>query len=425
MLNLKNYPLFFHSNYLFLAIISLTALFATFIVSNLDLKLELKSLIFLVIVFLYLMIYLNFYASEKQKFENLISAEETRLSDSVFNSVIENRLLALEEASEFFGASLKFPDMFRLISSRINELIPFKTCAFFIVDETRTNIKIVCSVGENMRELLNFETKTDQGLAGKTFLTKEIQFEEKIITDKNILPESGLSELESALSVPLFQKGEIYGILNLYGSKDLKFDEKSIQLLEAIGVRIAPLFLSSMAFEKSVANALTDSLTKLPNTRAFYLVLENQIAECERSLEESRLTLLTIDIKGFNDLNLKFGHATGDKILIFAAKLIKDQLRQMDFLARSESDEFLVILPISSVAITQEIIFRIENEFKSKKIGISETEEVEICLNFGAAIFDKDSDNSNQLLQIAHFRKQQSKTVKNNKVILFPGEYLN
>ena len=57
------------------------------------------------------------------------------------NELIENRLLALEEARTFFGASLKFPDMFRLVSSRINELIPFASCAFFLARRKRYKFK--------------------------------------------------------------------------------------------------------------------------------------------------------------------------------------------------------------------------------------------------------------------------------------------
>src|SRR5207253_4107332 len=111
---------------------------------------------------------------------------------------------------------------------------------------------------------------------------------------------------------------------------------------------VAPLVLSSMALERSRANALTDPTTDLPNERAFYLVLENQIAEAQRKQGDRPLTILAIDIKNFEDINRRFGHAAGDRALNFAAQLVKDNLRQMDFLARSTGDEFLVILPTAS-----------------------------------------------------------------------------
>ncbi len=48
--------------------------------------------------------------------------------------------------------------------------------------------------------------------------------------------------------------------------------------------------LGSIAYERTQANALTDATTDLPNERAFYLVLENQVAEAQRNRGERPLT---------------------------------------------------------------------------------------------------------------------------------------
>ena len=337
----------------------------------------------------------------------------------------ENRLLALEEAGTFFGASLKFPDMFRLISSRINELVPFSSCAFFLADEDNKILKIVCAVGDGSRNLLNFEMSSEKGLAGKTFLARQIQHEEKLVSDKNVLPEESLKDIETALAVPLSSGGEVFGVLTLYGSGEATFNEHSIELVEAIETRIAPLFLSSMSFERNLNNALTDALTSLPNERAFYLVLENQIAESQRNRDERPLTILTVDIKNFTGLNQDFGHATGDQILAFAANLIKAQLRQMDFLARSQNDEFLAVLPTTSNKIADEIVERIKKAFIFNDYKISAKQRVTLQLNFGAATFGKNGETAAQLLQYASLHKQQSKSGQKSKVLLFPKEYAN
>lgn len=413
---------FFRSYYFNLAGSSLLALIVTFFVANSNLGFEIKSAIFLAIVIVY---FVAFYAFQKRHTDNLQIEAESRISELVFNSEVENRLLALEEASEFFGASLEFPDMFRLIASRINELMPFAACALVLADEKKTNLKTVCAVGENARFLLNFETDFDKGLAGKTFVGQTARHEEKLLSDKFVLPEAALTNLESGLAVPLFQDGDVFGVLTLYGNTKINFNARSIELIEAVATRVAPLFLSSMAFERSVSNALTDALTKLPNERAFYLVLENQIAESERNRDARPLTVLTIDIKNFTELNQKFGHAAGDAILVFTANIIKGQLRQMDFLARSQSDEFLAVLPTASEDIALEIIERIEKAFVSNPYKISEQEKNHLQLNFGAATFWKDGETASRLLQHAHLRKQQTKTGHSNQVIWFPKEYVN
>lgn len=408
-------------NYIILVIISLTALVATFAVANLDLGFEMKTAIFIAIVSIYLILFVTFYIVQKRRAELLLIEEKQRLAESE----IENRLLALEEVSEFFGASLKFPDIFRLISSRINELIPFTTCALFLVDEKKANLKIVSAVGENSRNLLNYEIDIGEGLAGNTFIEQSTKYEEKILLDRFVIPDVGIKGLETGLAVPLFHKGNVFGVLTLYGNKDVSFSQSSIQLLQAVATRVAPLFMSSMMFERSVSNALTDSLTNLPNERAFFLVLENQIAESARYRDERLLTVLTIDIKKFTELNQKFGHTRGDQILTFAAKLIKGQLRQMDFLSRANGDEFLAVLPTSSEATALEIIARIEKKFTLTPFEFSAREKTPIQLNFGAASFGKDGETAKQLIHHAQLRKKQTKTGHNNKVLWFPKEYVS
>lgn len=417
----KSTAVIFANSYFILALISLGALVATFLVSNSDQTFQTKLLFFTGVILAYISFCLLFYYRQRQKNRQ----REKEIADLQLKEETENRLLALEEAGTFFGASLKFSDMFRLVSSRINELIPFAGCALFIVNENNTNLKIVCADGENARNLLNLEIPSHKGLAGKTFIGQEIRHEEKLLSDKNILPENALQNFESGLAVPLFRNGDVFGVLTLYGNNEKSFDDNSIELIEAVGTRIAPLLTSSMSFERSLTNALTDSLTNLPNERAFYLVLENQIAESQRNRQGRPLTVLTVDIKNFTELNQKFGHSTGDKILIFTANIIKEQLRQMDFLARSQSDEFLAVLPTASDETTKEISERIEKAFTLNPFEFSEREKNHLQLNFGTATFWKDGETASQLLQNAHLRKQQTKSGHNNKVLWFPKEYVN
>lgn len=421
MKNSKTNKMLFRLNYFILVFISLIALVATFAVANLDLGFEMKTAIFFAIVSIYLILFVTFYIVQKRRTDKLLIEEQRRLAESE----IENRLLALEEVSEFFGASLKFQDIFRLISSRINELIPFTTCALFLVDEHKAHLKIVSAVGENTRNLLNYEIDIGKGLAGETFIGQSTKYEEKLLLDRFVIPDAGIKSLETGLAVPLFHKGNVFGVLTLYGNKEINFNQTSIQLIEAVATRVAPLFMSSMTFERSVSNALTDSLTNLPNERAFFLVLENQIAESARYREERFLTLLTIDIKKFTELNQKFGHTRGDQILTFAAKLIKGQLRQMDFLSRANGDEFLAVLPTSSESTALEIIARIEKKFTLTPFEFSTCEKIHLQLNFGAASFGKDGETAKQLLQHAQLRKKQTKSGHSNKVLWFPKEYVN
>jgi len=264
------------------------------------------------------------------------------------------------------------------------------------------------------------------GLAGKTFQTQSPQLGGQLTEKSDPRIAAAVEKYNSAAAVPLSDGRDIFGVFIIYGELPNECNDSTLQMLEAVGTRIAPLLLGSRAFENSLSNALTDSLTNLPNERAFYLVLENQIAESQRFPEKRSLTILAIDIVSFSEHNQRFGHASGDRLLLFAATVIKNQLRQMDFLARSMNDEFLVVLPTASEIITREIVERIKKTFVTNPFEISATDKVYLELSFGSASFGSDGEVAGQMLKHAVLRKQQAKTGgKNNRVLWFPRDYVN
>ena len=410
-----------HSFYV--ASISIFALLATFWFSNADHPYSTKISIFGCIIGFYLLFYAGIYIRQRE--QTVVSPLQTDF-DLPFSSEIDGKLLALEEANRFFGASLKFADIFRLVASRTEELIPFSACALYLADEKKERLKLADAVGEHFKKFIGAEINSSQSFAGKTFQARAPQISNRVFQEENLAAVEFAENLNSAIAVPLSSGADVFGVFVLYGLRDDDFDHNSLKLFEAVCTRVAPLFLSSMAFESSLTNALTDALTDLPNERAFYLVLENQIAESQRFRDDRPLTILAMDIKNFTEINQRLGHATGDRLLLFVADKLKNQLRQMDFLARSINDEFLAVLPTASEKIAREIVERIEKTFVTNPFEASAQENIHLQLVFGAASFGKDGEAAGQLLQRAILRKQQSKSEnKENKVLWFPKEYVN
>lgn len=341
------------------------------------------------------------------------------------SETIQGQLTALDEANQFFGSSLSPADMFRLVSSRVGDIFPCDATALFLLNSARTKLKVTFADGKNAAFFQGVEIDVADGLAGMAASTGDIETDRDLMLENFALPADALQGLRSAVAIPLFYEGEVFGVYQLYSSSgpdDLKI---STSVFEAIGHRVGRLFQSSMAFEQSISSALTDVLTGLPNQRAFFMILENQLAESIRYRNERPLTVLSIDIKGFAEINSDLGHSVGDRMLEFTRDRIKEQLRKMDFLARTMNDEFAVILPTASEKTAAEIMERIKGSFANTPFPISEEESVKIWLNFGWATFWKDGETSNQLIRNAQLRKQQEKSQEPTGVLWFPREYVN
>lgn len=409
-------------NIILTAAFSFAAIVATFFVSISALVFETKTAIFLTISALYPLICAVFYFWQRSKLSDL----QAQQAITAFNEEIEGKLFALEEANEFFGASLKFSDMFRLVASRVGEIVPFSACVMFLRSEESDNVlQIKYAVGKSAREFMNFKSDTNSGLAVKAFLSGKTEIDKTLLFEKRVFLPMLLKDFRTSAAVPMINRGETFGVLVFYGAAEDSFEGNNQTLLKAVGERIAPLFANSFAFEQSLSNALTDSLTNLPNERGFFLVLENQLAEAHRHREKRSLTVLAIDIQDFAEVNQKFGHAAGDRLLAFAAATIKKQLRQMDVLTRASGDEFLAILPTATEKISEDVIERIKRAFVLNPFQISELESVHLTINFGASTFWRDGETANQLLKTARIRKGQDKSAEKGKVIWFPKEFVN
>jgi diguanylate cyclase (GGDEF)-like protein/PAS domain S-box-containing protein len=105
--------------------------------------------------------------------------------------------------------------------------------------------------------------------------------------------------------------------------------------------------------------ALHDSLTNLPNRRAFDAMIR-RIAH-----RGGPAALLVIDIDDFKFVNDSGGHPVGDQLLSEIGQLLQKQLRPFDFLARLGGDEFVALLENVSTAETQTIAERLRQSVEA------------------------------------------------------------
>jgi diguanylate cyclase (GGDEF)-like protein len=89
--------------------------------------------------------------------------------------------------------------------------------------------------------------------------------------------------------------------------------------------------------------ALTDPLTGLGNRRAFEGDLEREWARMRRS--DRSLALLILDVDRFKQVNDRYGHRAGDRILLGVAQAIAAEVRASDSASRFGGDEFAILAP--------------------------------------------------------------------------------
>lgn len=135
------------------------------------------------------------------------------------------------------------------------------------------------------------------------------------------------------------------------------------------------------AKEQSLTTAaLTDSLTGLPNRRAFGQIVAAQ----KPGSSPSGDTLALIDIDHFKRVNDRWGHEVGDRVLQRFAEIVRNVLRQSDHVARMGGEEFAILFPATSVPEAMAICERLRDRFSTSELEVDGS-QVRVTLSGGVA----------------------------------------
>jgi two-component system chemotaxis response regulator CheY len=158
------------------------------------------------------------------------------------------------------------------------------------------------------------------------------------------------------------------------------------ELLARMGVGARILGLEgrlSHLLAREEALAARDSLTGLPNRRA---VSERTRVELNRAARaRTSLGLILVDLDHFKHINDRFGHAAGDEALRQVAEALQKGQRDYDFTGRWGGEEFVVVLPGTSLPQTAAMAERIRKSIQAIRLDLGGPEPVELRASLGVA----------------------------------------
>lgn len=164
-------------------------------------------------------------------------------------------------------------------------------------------------------------------------------------------------------------------------------------LLDTVIVEAADQFFVELT-DALVRRAERDPLTDLFNRQAFHDKLGREMARARRFGRE--LTVVTIDLDAFKQVNDMLGHLAGDAVLKRLATLLLTHTREQDIVGRLGGDEFAVALVEAGMSTAHDLIRRLRIHLvpARRQFGLPR----EFGISFGAANFPADGDTVEKLL---------------------------
>jgi two-component system, cell cycle response regulator len=168
-------------------------------------------------------------------------------------------------------------------------------------------------------------------------------------------------------------------------------------------------------YQRSLALALTDSLTGLYNRRYLMAHLEGLMARAAEGAQGP--AVLMIDIDFFKRVNDTHGHSAGDAVLREVASRIARHVRAFDLVSRYGGEEFVVVMPETPLPVASMVAERLRSTVAGKAIALGDgAGDLKTTISIGIAITREGGDNATALLQRADKALYQAKAGGRNCV---------
>src|SRR5213593_1742410 len=283
-----------------------------------------------------------------------------------------HRAELLSDLIRLFSSSVQMDVLLDRVVSKSTDVLPDTAFIVLSGDEGQIRLESTFSKdpGRLVKMLISLVNLRSQGVGGD--LLSELFTRRQPLVISNLQQANIPAELRSfvdkhslasLLAVPIQTKDIVLGAFVSLGAETRIFNDDDVATASALADFTAIALENAGLFAELQRTAITDPLTGAYNTRFFHEVLGRETARAERYT--TPLSLLMIDIDSFKVVNDTFGHVVGNKVLSEIAILLKQSVRNTDFVFRCGGDEFGVALPDTNMEgamhAAEKILHKIES----------------------------------------------------------------
>ncbi|MFT3743732.1 MAG: GTP cyclohydrolase IIa [Pyrinomonadaceae bacterium] len=308
-------------------------------------------------------------------------------------------VFSLYELAREFSSAVDLQSTLEMFASKVGKFVPFDTCALYLLDHAKRSATASHVEGQNADLLRLRQIKVGQGATG--FALKSGQIVQNVEPDLDFqYSQTELTQMYLTMaSVPLVADDELIGAVTIYSQELESYGEENIRLLETISRIAADAIGKSLKHDEATTHAMTDPMTGLPNARSLQRQFEKEVARASRG--GNSFQVLMLDLDGFKAVNDTYGHKAGDEMLREISKVIREQLREYDFLARYGGDEFVALVPGTEPNDVLDLCDRIEKAVRAFKLPVGEGKTASVGVSLGASGYPQAGETFDQMIVVA------------------------
>lgn len=295
------------------------------------------------------------------------------------------------------------------------EIVPDAHCAILLLDDETELLRL--AAGQGYQAAARYlEIPVGRGVTGRCAATRQTQLVRDLLGPDAPHYIPGIPGARSELALPMVVEGKTVGVLNAESVEPDAFDKSSIQTLEMIAHQAAAVIRGGQLLDETRRLAITDGLTGLHNRRHFMRQLDEAVRRAGRYQETMALIMLDLDL--FKDVNDRFGHQVGDRVLELLAAALRDSVRESDQAARLGGEEFALLLLRCDRDLAIAIADRVRERIRHLALeGIPES-DIDLSASVGIAFFPEDGQDPKTLMRAADDALYAAKRSGRDRVVL-------
>jgi diguanylate cyclase (GGDEF)-like protein len=226
------------------------------------------------------------------------------------------------------------------------------------------------------------------------------------------------------MGVPILLQDHVIGMLTLDSQQPGKFTQAHARMATAFAAHVAITLENTRLFNEVQRLATHDYLTGIYNRRYF---MEQARQTFERACRyDENMSVLMIDVDHFKSVNDTYGHQAGDQVLQHIAQTCLKQLRNTDLMGRYGGEEFIILLPQTTLQKTEPEHERYPALQTAERLRKAIDElviqtgrgEINPTISLGIAERTEEHTEFEQIIELADLALLESKTAGRNRITI-------
>ena len=334
---------------------------------------------------------------------------------------VKKELAFFINVGKLLTSTLELNKVTEIIVANVQKIVSVEAWSLLLTDDKMGELYCAVTKGSYLPgELKDVRLKIGEGIAGiaaergKPVIVRDVLKDKRC--SKYFKDVKGLAP-KDVLCIPIMSKKNIIGVLELVNKKnDRIFTKNEQELLLKFADQASMAIERASLYHKMANLAITDDLTKLFNLRYLYRVLDTEVKRCRRY--HSTFAIIFLDLDSFKLVNDTHGHLIGSKTLVEVARMLAGSLRDVDIISRYGGDEFVIVLPHTTVEMAYKIAARIQNDINRHSFLTEEGLSLKITASFGVAGYPDHAGDETELLRIADGAMYTAKGMGRNRVVV-------